>query len=151
MKQLVYISLLLPLLILGQGKSKLNESFDPTTLHDWPDSKARIEQMKSLQEQYAGLGDQIDTSETFEYLDHVFRVQLGSTTDYDDAKALEERAAKTFDNEILVQFDSPYYKIRIGKMNNREDAQKLQQFAMKNGYRRAWVIRTENTPAEEHN
>jgi hypothetical protein len=48
-----------------------------------------------------------------------------------------------------MQFDSPYYKIRVGKMNNREDAQGLQQFAIRNGYRRAWVIRTENTPELE--
>ena len=149
MKLLVYISLVIPLLIVGQSKVKLDESFDPTTLHDWPNSKARIEQIKSLKAYYASVGNDIDTVEISEYSSFVFRVQLGSTNDYDEAIALETRAVQTFKDEIIMQFDSPYYKIRVGKMNNREDAQSLQQFAIQNGYRRAWVIRTENTPELE--
>ncbi|NQV41904.1 MAG: SPOR domain-containing protein [Candidatus Marinimicrobia bacterium] len=150
MKLLVYISLALPLLILGQNKVKLDESFDPTTLHDWPGSTARIEQIKSLKTYYSNLGDDLDTVEVTEYSSFVFRVQLGSTNNYDEAIALETRAASTFEDEIMIQFDSPYYKIRVGKLNNREDAQSLQQFAFQNGFRRAWVIRTENTPELEN-
>ena len=150
MKLLAYISLLLPLLIMGQQNIKLDESFDPTTLNDWPDSRVRVEQIKSLKAYYAGVGSQIDTLEIVEHSDFVFRVQLGSTIDYERAIMIEERAAETFDDEIVLQFDSPYYKIRVGKMNNREDAQNLQQFAIQNGYRRAWVIRTENTLAKEN-
>ena len=149
MKLLVYISLIVPLIILGQDKVKLDESFDPTTLQDWPSSKARIEQIKSLKAYYAIVGDDIDTVEISEYSGFVFRVQLGSTNNYDEAIALETRATQTFEDEIIMQFDSPYYKIRVGKMNNREDVQGLQQFAIRNGYRRAWVIRTENTPELE--
>jgi len=150
MKLLVYISILIPLVLSGQSKSRLDESFDPTTLQDWPGTKARIEQIKSLKDHYAGLGDDIDTVEVEEYAAFVFRVQLGSTNDYDQAVAIETRAAATFEEEILMQFDSPYYKIRVGKMNNREDAQQLQQIAMSKGFRRAWVIRTENTPELEN-
>jgi len=150
MKLLVFTSLLLPLLILGQNKVKLDESFDPTTLDDWPSSKGRIEQIKTLKAYYAAIEDEVDTVEVEEYSDFVFRVQLGSTSDYDEAIAFEERAAQIFEEELLIQFDSPYYKIRIGKMANREDAQNLQQFAIQNGYRRAWVIRTENTSVTEN-
>lgn len=149
MKLLVFFSLLIPLLLVGQNNVKLDESFDPTTLSDWPDSRARIEQIKSLTDYYASRGDDIDTLWVEAYSSFVFRVQLGSTDNYDYAIALEERAAQDFEEEIMIQFDSPYYKIRVGKMNNREDAQHLQQFAIQNGYRRAWVIRTENTPEQE--
>ncbi|NQV30294.1 MAG: SPOR domain-containing protein [Candidatus Marinimicrobia bacterium] len=149
MKLSAYISLLLPFLIWGQSNIKLDESFDPTSLHDWSSSRVQIEQIKSLKTYYAEVGVQVDTVELVEYASFVFRVQLGSTNDYDAAIALVERAGKTFNEEIVLQFDSPYYKIRVGKMNNREDAQRLQQFAIQNGYRRAWVIRTENTPEKE--
>jgi len=150
MKLLAFFSIVVPLILWGQSDTYLDESFDPTTLHDWPNSKAKIENIKSLNDFYAGLSDQADTVEVAEYLDFVFRVQLGSTNDYDVAIALEERAVETFEDEIIIQFDSPYYKIRVGKMKNREDAQNLQQFAINNGYRRAWVIRTENTPSSEN-
>lgn len=150
MKLLVYISLFLPLMAWGQNKVNLDESFDPTSLHDWPDSRARIEQIKSLRAHYATLGDDIDTVEISEYSDFVFRVQLGSTNDYEEAIALETRATLTFEEEVIMQFDSPYYKIRVGEMNNREDAQRLQQIASSNGFRRAWVIRTENSSELEN-
>ena len=145
MKLLVYISLVIPLFIMGQDKVKLDESFDPTTLNDWPGSKARIEQIKSLKAYYSSRDGDIDTVEVVEYSKFVFRVQLGSSNNYDAAIALETRAALIFEDEIMIQFDSPYYKIRVGQLNNREDAQSLQQFAFDNGFRRAWVIRTENT------
>ncbi|MCF6238186.1 MAG: SPOR domain-containing protein, partial [Candidatus Marinimicrobia bacterium] len=132
MKLLVCISCLVPLLLWGQGKVKYDESFDPTTLNDWPDSKVRIERIKSLQDYYSGLGEEPDSTEIIEQSDFVFRVQLGSTSDYEAAIALEERAAATFENEIQVQFDSPYYKIRVGLLKNREEAQELQQFAIQN-------------------
>ncbi len=150
MKLLEYISLVLPFFVLGQEQVRLDESFDPTTLHDWPSSKARIEQIKSLKAYYASVGDDIDTVEISEYSSFVFRVQLGSTNDYDEAIAFETSAAQTFEDEIMIQFDSPSYKIRVGKMRSREEAQSLQQFAFQNGYRRAWVIRTENTPEIEN-
>lgn len=150
MKLLAYISFLVPLAMWGQQNLELDESFDPTSLNDWPDSRARIEQITSLKAYYEGIGNQIDTVEIVEHSDFVFRVQLGSTTDYDRAILIEEGAAENFDDEIVLQFDSPYYKIRVGRMDNREDAQNLQQYAIQKGYRRAWVIRTENTLAQEN-
>lgn len=150
MKQLAFFSLIIPLILLGQGKVELDESFDPTTLSDWGYSKVRIEKMKSLKDYYAGMGNGIDSLDRTEHSDFVFRVQLASTKDYEAAKAVEERALQAFDEEIMIQFDSPYYKIRVGSMNNREDAQKLQSFAIQHGYRRAWVIRTKNQPRTEN-
>lgn len=150
MKQLVSISILLPLILWGQENRKLDESFDPTNLSDWPSSKHRTEQIKSLKEHFASIGGSSDAVEIVEYLDHVFRVQLSSTRDYDQASALAEQASGLFEEDVIIQFDSPYYKIRVGKMNSREEAQSLQQIAMNNGYRRAWVIRSENTPTENN-
>ena len=136
--------LLLPLLLFGQGNSEYDESFDPTSLNDWGTTKARIEKIRSLSDHYATLGDQLDTVEVIEYSSHVFRVQLWSTVDREEAMALQTSATAIFEEEVVMQFDSPYYKVRVGKMNNREDAQELQTFAIQNGFRRAWVIRTEN-------
>jgi hypothetical protein len=150
MKQLVYINFLLPLLILGQGKAYMDESFDPTTLHDWGNSKVRIEQIKSLKDYYESLGEETDSVKVEDFSEFVFRVQLASTKDHEVAQAIEEAAVLAFDDEVIMQFDSPYYKIRLGKMSNREDAQSLQNIAIQNGYRRAWIIRTANTPALEN-
>lgn len=149
MKLLVYISLIFPLIVLGQKNAKFDETFDPTSLNDWKQSKASIEKLVSLKEHLAHYADQHDENELVEYSAFVYQVQLSSTADYEAAIGIENRANQTFAEEVMIQFDSPYYKIRVGRMKNREDAQSLQQFAIDKGYRRAWVIRTENTPPKE--
>lgn len=148
MKQWALFSLLIPLLVFGQEKVKLDESFDPTTLSDWGDTKVHIERVQSLSEYFEGMGDQ-DSLLIEEEPPFVFRVQLASTKDMEQARTIEEHALQSFEEEVIVQFDSPFYKIRVGKMNNREDAQELQRRAIETGYRRSWVIRTVNVPAEK--
>jgi hypothetical protein len=150
MKYLAFISLIIPLMLLGQRNMNLDESFDPTMLKDWDDGKARIEKLVSLREYKSQLHQGSDSTTAGEYYDFVYRVQLGSTSDYDAAIAFEQRANSAFTEDVMIQFDSPYYKIRVGKMNNREDAQTLQQLAIQQGYRRAWVVRTENSPQKEN-
>ena len=149
MKLLVYFSLLISMTLFAHEQVKLDESFDPTSLNDWGQSRVRVEQIKTLGEYLQGLGDLPDTLQQAQRSEFIFRVQLTSTRDMEEAKAIEERAIETFADEVVVQFDSPYYKIRVGKMNNREDAQSLQRIALQNGYRRAWVVRTVNKPSPE--
>lgn len=148
MKQLALISIILPALALGQGRTELDESFDPTSLSDWGDSKARVEQIHALGEHLAGQDLEGDTLNIEEETPYIFRVQLFSTRDLERAQAIEEAAIQQFEEEVIVHFDSPFYKIRLGRMNNREDAQNLQRKAIETGYRRSWVIRTVNAPAQ---
>lgn len=137
-----FSSLLVPLLLLGQQIQEFDESFNPTSLRDWPDSRAKIEQVQSTTSYRSVDSDSLILPE--EPPEYVFRVQLGSTMDYDEAIELETRARYTFDELVILAFDSPYYKVRVGKYEDREEAQDLQRRAIKEGYRRAWVLRTEN-------
>lgn len=129
------------------SQSNLDESFNPTALRDWPSSRAQIEQVRGLGEYELA---NMDTLPLFEERpDFIFKVQLGTTTDYDEALLLDAGARSVFNEEVTMVFDSPYYKIRVGYLTNREDAQELQRDAVKKGYRRSWVVRTENTSEQE--
>lgn len=150
MKQLALFSLFLfPILIVAQSHAGLDESFDPTSLSDWGNSKARVEKVRALSEHLAHLDADTGVVEILEEAPFIFRVQLASTRDMERASAIEEHALQVFEEEVIVHFDSPFYKIRVGKMENREDAQNLQRKAMETGYRRSWVIRTVNTPVQK--
>jgi len=126
----------------AQPKPEFDESFNPTSLRDWPSSQAKIEVVKPLTDYQLDLGDSLPVFE--ERPDYIYRVQLGSTDDYEKAIQLESGALDAFDEQVILAFDSPYYKIRVGRLSNREDAQVLQQQAVRKGYRRAWVVRTDN-------
>ena len=101
--------------------------------------------MRALQDQLAHLEAHGVSQNPLERAKFVFRVQLSSTQDYDRAMEAVEVASEQFSEDVVLQFDSPYYKIRVGRLINREDAQLLQETAIQKGYRRAWVVRTENT------
>jgi hypothetical protein len=135
-------SLFLPLLALSQEQVEFDESFNPTALRDWPSSKAKVEYIASPEVYGSARSDTLILPE--EPPEYVFRVQLGSTTEYEEAIELETRARFSFDEVVVLAFDSPYYKVRVGKYADREEAQALQREAVKEGYRRAWVLRTEN-------
>ncbi len=127
---------------MGQSQNEFDESFNPTSLRDWPDSKAKIEYVASPETYHGSDSDSLILPE--EPPEYVYRVQLGSTMDYEEAIELETRARYSFDEVVVLAFDSPYYKVRVGKHSDREEAQALQRQAVRSGYRRAWVLRTEN-------
>lgn len=74
-----------------------------------------------------------------------YRVQLFSTTDYYAAVRTRNDAASRFTEEIIMDFEPPYYKIRAGNFTDRQKAEELRSFARTAGYPEAWVIQTKVT------
>ena len=63
------------------------------------------------------------------------------TEDNENAKDIQRDALLGFsDQEVYSVFDPPFYKVRIGDFVNWHDAEKLQQLAIKKGYKDAWII-----------
>lgn len=71
-----------------------------------------------------------------------FRVQVSSTTDYYAALRIRNDALARFDQEVYLDFDPPYYKIRIGDFLDRQDAEEMKNYARRMGFPEAWVVQT---------
>ena len=142
-----FISLvLLPLLVWGQSGS-WDESFDPTTLKDWPQAPPRPEVIMRADSARARGVKFHSVVHTGGY---IYQIQLGSTADYQRALAMVEQARKDFEAPVTLEFESPYYKIRVGKTDNRETADALQREAVRKGYRNAWVVRLNRSAPGNH-
>jgi hypothetical protein len=74
-----------------------------------------------------------------------YRVQLYSTTDYYAAVRVRNEAMNRFTEEIIMDFEQPYYKIRIGNYTEKQEADEVRIFARSIGYPEAWVIQTKVT------
>ncbi|MBE0645069.1 MAG: SPOR domain-containing protein [Bacteroidetes bacterium] len=76
-----------------------------------------------------------------------FRVQLYSTTNIDDAKAVLEQMRSRIDSlhieagRLDMSFDAPYYKIRAGDFLVRAKADTLREQLRSAGLSEAWVVR----------
>ncbi|MDZ7373565.1 MAG: SPOR domain-containing protein [candidate division KSB1 bacterium] len=72
-----------------------------------------------------------------------YRVQLCATPDETEARAHYHEALLKFpDQGVYLQFDGPYYKVRVGDCRSRFEAEELQKRVRESGFPDAWVVRT---------
>ncbi len=70
-----------------------------------------------------------------------YRVQLFSSTDFEEANAKKAEAQSLFPEEkFYVVYDAPVYKIRGGNFRTRFEADKLSKRLGERGYRNAWIV-----------
>jgi hypothetical protein len=115
----------------------MNESFDPLSLSD---DDIVIEQENSSQTSSgdAGAGTAAAAEDS---IGNGYRIQLAQTEDNEEAKEIQRDALLGFsEHEVYSVFDPPFYKVRIGDFINWHEAEKLQQLAIRKGYKDAWII-----------
>ncbi len=123
--------------------SGYDESFDPVSLND---DDITFPQESNPQEVWQS---HKSTATSREERPNVqisgFRVQLMATKDMQTAELIKREALEKFAPDsinVYVEFDSPYYKIRICDCQSREEAERVKQLAIERGYRQAWIVRT---------
>jgi hypothetical protein len=72
-----------------------------------------------------------------------YRVQLFASNTNDGANQVASEARFKFTEQVYVEYDAPYYKVRVGDFVNRSDAELLREKAKNSGYPDAWIVQTE--------
>ncbi len=68
------------------------------------------------------------------------RIQLHSTEVFGDAKRERLIAEEIFDQPVYLDYEVPYYKVRVGSFSDRKDAESYLQKAKSAGYQNAWIV-----------
>ena len=76
-----------------------------------------------------------------EATDIVYRVQLFTTKDLSTAQTVRREAEKDFAQSVQIDYEIPYYKVRVGSFASPQAAEPLLQEARRLGYRGAWAVR----------
>lgn len=71
----------------------------------------------------------------------VYRIQLFTSNTYGPGAREADVAREVFDREVRLDYEVPYYKVRIGDFVNREDAEAYLPAAIEAGYSNAWVVK----------
>ncbi|GAB4323652.1 MAG: hypothetical protein Kow0074_16070 [Candidatus Zixiibacteriota bacterium] len=71
----------------------------------------------------------------------VLRVQFFTTTSHSEAEDVLSRASDALEVPVVMEFDTPYYKLMAGPLPTREAADKLALRLRAMGYEAAWVVR----------
>lgn len=78
-----------------------------------------------------------------------YRIQIYASTAMDLAQQAAREAQGRMNEKVYVEFDAPYYKVRLGDCATSEEAQLLREQAIRVGYENAWVVRTAISADEE--
>jgi hypothetical protein len=70
----------------------------------------------------------------------VFRVQLVTCGTYGEGRTALRVAEEIFDQPVYMDYDVPYFKVRVGDFATRGQADAYQRKATAAGYTNAWVV-----------
>lgn len=68
-----------------------------------------------------------------------YRIQIFSSKVYGEARHEAKIAEEIFDRPLSIDYEVPYYKIRVGSFQSRDQAEEYQMKAKAAGYTNAWV------------
>jgi hypothetical protein len=132
----------------SDGISTLDESFDPFSLND-DDIKFKEPEARVTDESPRYLPDVQPVQDTTISLPNElvegFRIQILSTKDLENATRAKSIAMEQFSDvqvKFYLEFDSPYYKVRLGDFTKREDAEETREVVRSRGYPKAWIVKT---------
>lgn len=74
-----------------------------------------------------------------------FQVQVLSTKNGENAEDMRMKLISQLNHSVLVIFEAPNYKVRVGAFTDRKYAQQLLEQLNDLGYRRAWIVRARLT------
>jgi hypothetical protein len=131
-----------------ESRSLLDETFDPLSLND-DDLKFEEPEIKVKEEspRYLPMLElDTDTLQTpLNELMEGFRVQLLSTKDLENATRAKAIATEQFSDvrvKFYLEFDSPYYKVRLGDFKTRAAAENTRELVRSRGYPKAWIVKS---------
>ena len=78
-----------------------------------------------------------------------YRVQIFLSDSLQEAVRVMAEARKRFEEEVYLEYDAPYYKVRVGDCQTESGGQKLLKAAHGLGYKDAWLVYTMISLTEE--
>lgn len=101
------------------------------------------EQVRILQKDHKALGSQeIPIGPDESGIIKGYRVQIFLSDNLREAARIMAEARGEFEEEIYLEYDAPYYKVRVGDCQTEAEGQGLLKVARDLGYRDAWLVYT---------
>ena len=115
--------------ITGQGRQidKHDKTEPADTLLDQP-------------EMIRPLDDPTDIEESDQPL-VIFRVQIFASKSFDEAQDFAAQIEPLFIEGVFVEYQMPYYKVRVGEFYNPNDGETFLDDVKQMGFKNAWLVR----------
>ena len=126
-----------------QKSNPYDESFDPNSLND---DDIVVHKFDAISVDNDNISGSASSQQEVVYKDvKGFRVQIIATKSIETATLSEQEAKDLFENmnhKIYLIFDAPLYKLRVGDVTRRDEAEEIRDVAKDYGYREAFIVPT---------
>ena len=78
----------------------------------------------------------------------VYRVQFFATKYPDEASQVAETVGNMVSESTYIDYKTPYYWVRVGDCETREEGERLLQKIKQLGYKESWVVEAEVNPKD---
>ncbi len=126
------------------GRIKMKEDFDPLTLQDddiviESQQYEKAENAEERTHQPVVMEDKKPAEKPIEVQGYRVQIMIGK----DEEKIQEEKKKVIFKFHypVYVEFETPYYKIRIGDFTDQDEAVRVREEAKRKGYPDAFIAR----------
>lgn len=123
-----------------------DESFDPNSLKDDDIVIAKYDQPAAVAVADGATNSASTTDENVGIKEvRGYRVQIIATKNIESASQAELEAKDIFGrlkHKVYLIFDAPNYKVRVGDVITRDDADEIRDIAKDYGYRGAFVVKS---------
>ncbi len=82
-----------------------------------------------------------DFSATISGSYETYRIQLFTSKTYGPASRERKIAVEVFDKDIYLDYEVPYYKVRVGNFSTLKEAEAYLPAAVEAGYKNAWMVK----------
>ena len=123
----------------GGGRESPHGWFDPLTLND-DDIIIKGIEMPTFSNESDSLNKEGEID--YDAMIEGYRVQIYTTQNLYEADSILTLSDSLFEGEAYMQFDPPNYKIRVGNLISRSEAEIFQRETRRAGFPRSWVLRT---------
>ncbi len=130
----------------SKASSHYDESFDPLTLND---NDVVIQKKEhpvetTVEKKIPETTVPVEVAENIEMKEvDGFRVQILAVKDVERASLIQQTAAEQFramEYKSYLVFESSLYKVRIGDVTTRSDAEEIRDMAKDYGYKAAFIV-----------
>ncbi len=78
-----------------------------------------------------------------------YRVQVFAAKFPQEAYQIADSLKGKFEESIYVEYEAPYYKVRLGDFEKEEDAQKFLKVVRSKGYFESWVVKVKGKTRDD--
>jgi len=139
----------------GEESPKVQGRFDPLDLpidqkvvpKEHPHSGAISGKVVFVEPDTTAEEDSADSAKVVDVPDQIdsvynqaYRIQLLTTKVFGESRKAREIAEEIFDRPVVVDYEVPYFKVRVGNFVDRDQAEEYALRAKAAGYTNAWVV-----------